>query len=92
MLDLIAFIFTVTIFGIIGYNLSNKFAKPITTLRIIVFVILSLFLFNVGNGTRLISIMGFDIMANRVLGSLSFGYTLGIILQMLREKKVALTK
>jgi len=92
MLDLTAFSITFIVFGIIGYNFSKKTSKQVTTLRIILVIIATILLYNVGNSTRIISIMGFEIMLNRVLGSLTFGYTLGILIKKHYEKKSSIVK
>ena len=91
MLNLFSSVITIILFGVTGYLYSGKAAKSINYPVIIIWVIISLLSFCVGIDTKIISVLGFNILLNQILGGFTSGYTIFIIVEKIINRKLNTT-
>jgi hypothetical protein len=85
-MNILSVITTFLVFGYIGYELSKVYNRRINFMIVLAYAILTLLAYHIGAGTRLLSIFGFAVKMNQVLGSILGGLTVGIFVKLIKRK------
>ena len=85
-MNTLSVIVTCLVFGYIGYLLSKIYQRRINFMIVLTYLIFSVLAFQIGVGTRLISIIKFSVMMNQVLGSIAGGFAVGLFVRLIKRK------